>query len=65
MKKVLSIYRTEVKMNAEDLKADVEMYLQQMLELENLMIESGNISIVNLITLRDLAENAIKSAKKM
>ena len=47
-------------MNSDDIDANLEMYLRQILELGNLMVEGQNAAIPNLITLRDLAENALE-----
>ena len=48
-------------MNIEDLHADTQMYLQQIIELNDLLIETNTVSITNIITLRDLAEHALKN----
>lgn len=45
--------------NKEDIIANADMFFQQIKELADLMIENNNISLPNLITLRDLAQMEI------
>ena len=47
-------------MNYEDLKADSQMYLQQIIELSELMLENNKFSTPNIMTLRDLAQNCLE-----
>lgn len=47
----------------EDSLADIELYFKQLIDLTDLMIETDNTSINNLITLKQLSESGLKSLK--
>ena len=49
--------------HVEDVLADVEMYFCQLIDLLDLMIENDNISVNNLMTLKQLSESGLNSIK--
>lgn len=49
-------------MNKDDKNADIEMYFKQIISLADLMIETTNNSMPNLLTIRDLAESGLTKA---
>ena len=49
-------------MNEEDRHADIEMYFKQIISLADLMLETNNNSMQNILTLRDLAESGLNKA---
>lgn len=44
-------------MTTEDKNADIEMYFNQIISLSDLMLETQNFSIPNILTIRDLAQH--------
>ncbi len=49
----------------EDVLADVEKYFDQLIDLLDLMIEHDNVSINNVMTLKQLAESGLSSIKTL
>ena len=51
--------------NKEDLKADIEMYFSQILDLCDLMLEADACRIPTILTIRGLAEEGLKKANSI
>lgn len=49
-------------MNKEDLKADVKMYFEQITNLCDLILTSGDFKLATVLTLRELSENGFDKA---
>lgn len=46
-------------MNKEDINADIEMSFKQIISLTDLMLESNNENVPNILTIRDLAQSGL------
>lgn len=46
-------------MNKEDMKADIEMSLKQIISIADLMLEHNNEISPNILTIRDLTQKAL------
>lgn len=52
-------------MNKEDIKADVEMSIRQIISLTDLMLEHNNEISPNILTIRDLAQIVFNKVSKL
>lgn len=46
-------------MNKEDINADIQMCFRQIISLTDLMLECNNEIVLNILTLRDLAQSGL------
>lgn len=53
------------KMNIDDINAEVEMSLKQIISLTDLMLEHGNENIPNILTIRGLAQVGLEKQLKL
>lgn len=52
-------------MHLNDITADTEMIFQQIISLTDLMLETNNINIPNILTLRGLAQTGYENILKI
>lgn len=52
-------------MHKNDINANIEMYLKQILALADLMLETYSEDIPNILTIRDLAQAGLNKASEL
>lgn len=54
-----------IKMNKEDINADIEMSFKQIISLTDLMLECNNENVPNVLTIRDLAQSGLSKLSSL